>query len=299
MQHRPVMVEEACNGLIRDPSGVYLDATFGRGGHTRSLLSKLDKKALVYVLDRDHTAYCAAKRLAWCDRRVIPLAGAFSSISNKHGPFSDLRFDGVLFDVGVSSPQLDDDQRGFSFLKDGPLDMRMDSSTGSTAAEWLNSATESELATVFFEYGEETRAKQIAKSVIDHRPITTTIEFAQLISNTLGRRRGKRHPATRIFQAVRIFVNDELNELKAGLEATFDLLNPNGRIVVISFHSLEHRIVKHFVPSINTSLPQGIPISNVELKARFVGRRAVPTFLEVRENPRARSAQMRIIERVS
>jgi 16S rRNA (cytosine1402-N4)-methyltransferase len=302
-EHAPVLLDEAVDALCTDLDGTYVDATFGRGGHARALLSRLSAGARLLAIDRDPAAVAAARALAVEDARVRVQAGRMSAIAHL---VAAARLDdvvGVLMDLGVSSPQLDDPERGFSFRFDGPLDMRMDNTAGPSAAEWLATASETELARVFRDYGEERFARRIARSIVERREqhaITRTQELVALINAAQPRPDPFKHSVTRVFQAIRIHVNDELGELRAALEAAFELLRPGGRLAVISFHSLEDRIVKQRFQGLcqGRVLPRRLPVrGGDEPPARQVvrGRRAGER--EVAANPRARSAMLRVVEK--
>ncbi len=305
--HRPVMPDEVLDGLAVRPDGVYADLTFGRGGHARLILERLATMGRLFVMDRDPEALRAARALAEADSRVTVLEGAFSGFPACVDEFGLRgRLDGCLLDIGVSSPQLDDARRGFSFRQDGPLDMRMDPSAGLSAADWLAAAREDEIVRVLFEYGEERFARRIARAIVEARqesPLDTTRRLAAIVARARpGRERGK-DPATRTFQAIRIHVNQELSELKACLEALPEVLAPGGRMAVISFHSLEDRIVKRFIRHAmkGPTLPAGLPLRDEGWQPRLrpVGRAQRPSEAETATNPRARSAVLRVAERPS
>lgn len=299
--HRPVMLEAALAALAVKPQGRYVDATFGRGGHSRALLERLGEEGRVVAFDRDPEAVAAGQVLASSDARFEIRRRNFSEIGAELPAAS---VDGLLFDFGVSSPQLDDAQRGFSFLRDGPLDMRMDPEHGLSAAQWLASVSEAELAQVLADYGEEKFSKRIARAIVARRaaePFLRTVELAEFIAAQLPRSHDGIHPATRSFQAIRIAVNDELAAIERGLRAAHALLAPGGRLVAISFHSLEDRIVKHYIQS-HARAPQGSrrlpPQAAPAPSLRELGKhRADPA--ELAANPRARSAVLRIAERLA
>ncbi len=303
--HRPVMPGEVLDGLAVRPDGVYADLTYGRGGHARLVLEGLSAEGRLLVMDRDPEALRSARALAAADPRVQVLDGAFSGFPARVESLG-LRglVDGCLLDVGVSSPQLDDARRGFSFRRDGPLDMRMDPSTGQAAADWIATAREDEIVRVLFEYGEERFARRIARAIVEARresPVDTTTRLAAIVARARpGREKGK-DPATRTFQAIRIHVNQELAELRACLEALPDVLAPGGRLVVISFHSLEDRIVKRFMREAmkGPALPPGLPVRDEDWRPRLrtIGGARRPDRAETALNPRARSAVLRVAER--
>lgn len=308
MQHASVMLEEALCGLAIKPDGVYVDGTFGRGGHSRAILQRLDASGALLAIDRDWDAiHCAEAMRLSEDRRFQLVQGRFSQLQNivvDRGWQGHV--DGILLDVGVSSPQLDDPQRGFSFQKDGPLDMRMDKCAGLSAAEWLAQVSEQELAKVLFEYGEERFARRIAAAVVKTRmaaPLQTTRQLAELIERTVPGREKNKHPATRSFQAIRIAINGELDELQEGLEQAAAVLKPGGRLVAIAFHSLEDRIVKRFFRNEAGEVyrPGKLPLLETEKQTprlKKVGKAVQPGEAEIEANPRARSAVLRVAERV-
>jgi 16S rRNA (cytosine1402-N4)-methyltransferase len=304
MEHVSVLLDEAVAALNIRPDGVYVDATFGRGGHSRAILARLGPAGRLLALDRDPQAIAAGREFADTRFRLV------------HAPFSELeqvlrdaglaQVDGVLFDLGVSSPQIDTPERGFSFRHDAPLDMRMDNSRGMSAAEWLNSADEGEIARVIKDYGEERFARQIARAIVAARasePLGTTRQLAVLVAGVVRTRERGQDPATRTFQAVRIHVNRELEELETALRQCVGLLNDGGRLAVISFHSLEDRMVKQFMRSEarGEDVPPEIPIAAADLRPgrlRLVGKAIRPGLAEEKHNPRARSATLRVAERV-
>lgn len=307
-QHKTVLLDEAVNGLSLRSDGIYIDGTFGRGGHSRLILSQLGPEGRLIAIDRDPQAIAAAAEIN--DPR-------FSIV---HGPFSELagyarergltgRIDGVLLDLGVSSPQLDDPERGFSFMRDGPLDMRMDPTRGVSAAQWLQSAEEDDIAWVLKTFGEERFAKRIARAIVARsrvEPMTRTRELAELIADASPFREKHKHPATRSFQAIRIYINSELEEIERALEGALDVLAPQGRLSVISFHSLEDRMVKRFMRqhSRGPQVPAGIPLTEEQLRSHGVRRlkalgKMMPSDAEVEQNPRARSSVLRIAERTA
>jgi len=305
--HTPVLLEESLEALAINPNGIYLDGTFGRGGHARALLARLGASGSLFGLDRDPQAVAAGRALAQHDPRF----------AMEHAPISRLeevawrrglrgRVNGLLLDLGVSSPQLDEPERGFSFSTDGPLDMRMDTSGGQTAAQWLAQAKEEEIARVLRDYGEERHARRIARAIVRARgeePVVTTISLARIVTAASPSREPGKHPATRTFQAIRIHINRELEELRVCLAGVCDLLTAGGRLVVIGFHSLENRIVKRFIRNEvrGDRLPRGVPIRAWETNARLrpVGKPIRPSAAEVAANPRARSALLRVAERLA
>ena len=302
--HVTVLLEEAVQALAIKADGIYMDATFGRGGHSRRILSALDEKGRLVALDRDPQAIAAGAAIN--DSRFQLVHRAFGEIAEAAQEAGVPAVDGILFDVGVSSPQIDDGERGFSFRHDAPLDMRMDVTQGETAAEWLARADIRDITEVIRNYGEERFAFQIAKKVVAARleqPIVTTAQFAALVRETVRTREPGQDPATRSFQALRIHINQELRQLEVALPQALDLLKPGGRLVVICFHSLEDRIVKNFMRTQANAdnLPKGLPLRADQLpkpKLRLVGKQLKPSAAEVAANPRARSAVMRVAEKL-
>ncbi len=302
--HVTVLLEEAVEALAVKADGAYVDATFGRGGHSRNILSRLGTAGRLVSLDRDPAAIAVGKSLA--DSRFFLVHRAFGELAVAAAEAGLEAADGILFDVGVSSPQIDDGERGFSFRYDAPLDMRMDTTQGETAAEWLARADEQEITEVIRNYGEERFAFQIAKKVVAARveqPIVTTAQFAALVRSAVRTREPGQDAATRSFQALRIHINQELRQLEIALPQALSLLKPGGRLAVISFHSLEDRIVKNFMRAQSTAdtLPKNLPLRADQLpqpKMRLVGKAIRPTAAEVAANPRARSAVLRVAEKL-
>jgi 16S rRNA (cytosine1402-N4)-methyltransferase len=299
-RHASVLLDGAVDTLLHDPDGAYLDGTFGRGGHSRAILARLGPAGRLLAIDRDSQAIAEAARIE--DPRLVIEQGEFArldEIAERHGLHG--RLAGILLDVGVSSPQLDDAERGFSFLRDGPLDMRMDPSRGQSAADWLAHAREADITRVFKAYGEERFARRLARAILARRaerPFTRTTDLAEVIKTAHPAWEKGRHPATRAFQALRIQVNDELGQLDAALEAALEALAPGGHLVVISFHSLEDRRVKRFIRQHvrgDTDLPRGMPVRDDQLKRRLepLDKARRPSASEIEDNPRARSAVMR------
>lgn len=310
--HIPVLLHEAVDALAIKPDGIYVDGTFGRGGHSRLILSRLGEKGQLIGFDKDPVAVLSGEAIE--DERFCIKQGGFSKMQQKLQQMGIARIDGVLLDLGVSSPQLEETSRGFSFRLAGPLDMRMDTTCGKTAAEWLASVAEDQLVRVIREYGEERYARQIARAIIMARarqPIVTTSQLAEIVAAVVRARQRQgetvRHPATRTFQAIRIYLNQELEELSAVLPQCVELLKPGGRLVVISFHSLEDRIVKQFMRAAANAdeLPRQIPLREKDLqrfskqKIKLIGKAIRPGKNEVIENVRARSAVMRVAERIA
>ncbi len=302
--HVTVLLEEAVESLAIKAGGVYIDATFGRGGHSRQILSRLNAGGRLVALDRDPQAIAAGAAID--DGRFQLVHRAFGELQEAAAEAGVGGVDGVLLDVGVSSPQIDDGERGFSFRYDAPLDMRMDTTQGETAAEWLARAELRDITEVIRNYGEERFAFQIAKKVVAARleqPIVTTGQFAALVREAVRTREPGQDPATRSFQALRIHINQELRQLEVVLPQALDLLKPGGRLVVISFHSLEDRIVKNFMrnQAVADAMPKNLPLRADQLpkpKLRLIGKPFKPSAAEVAANPRARSAVMRIAEKM-
>jgi 16S rRNA (cytosine1402-N4)-methyltransferase len=299
-EHVSVLLAESVSALSVRADGSYLDGTFGRGGHSREVLSLLSPSGQLIAVDKDPAAEASAKAFAG-DSRFRFVAGSFADISNF---VSDGSLDGILLDLGVSSPQLDDAARGFGFNGDGPLDMRMDTRSGMTAAEWIASAPEQEIADVIKTYGEERFAKRMASAIVKVRvgtPITGTRQLASIIAEANPKWEPNKHPATRAFQAIRIFINRELEDLELALSSMVDKLAIGGRLVVISFHSLEDRIVKRFMrdQARGVQLPRHVPVvdSDAGKTLNLVGKAVKPSDEEVARNPRSRSAVMRVAER--
>jgi len=305
--HLSVLMQESIDGLAIKPDGIYMDSTFGRGGHSKQILNALSSKGQLIAIDRDLSAIEAAKSFADDGRFSI-----------HHRPFSELqnvaqelgligRIDGILMDLGVSSPQLDDAQRGFSFMRNGPLDMRMDTTRGVSAADWLAVAEEQDITQVIKEFGEEKFGKRIAHGIVNARqiaPITDTAQLAEIIDLAVPVKDKYKHPATRSFQAIRIYVNSELDEIKTGLKAALNTLAPQGRLAVISFHSLEDRLVKRFIreQSRGLNVPHGMPILQAEIDAakamKPIGKAIKPSADELKRNVRARSSVLRVAEKL-
>jgi 16S rRNA (cytosine1402-N4)-methyltransferase len=308
MEHLPVMYAEALQQLAIKSDGVYLDCTFGRGGHSQGILDILSSSGRLLAFDRDADAINAqrAKEML-LDKRFALKHSCFSQLENiviSEGLVG--KVDGILLDLGVSSPQLDTPERGFSFLRDGPLDMRMDSSAGLSAEQWLSSVDEKDLVKVLFEYGEEKFARRIARAILEQRvksPITTTKQLADLIEDVVPIREKHKHPATRTFQAIRIEINKELDELSMVLGQAIRVLAPEGKLVVISFHSLEDRIVKRFIRDESGAKhnPGKLPIKEIDILKGILkkpGKGFKASDHEISQNPRARSAVMRVAERI-
>lgn len=303
-QHRSVLLDAAVDYLINDASGRYVDATFGRGGHSRLVLGQLADDGRLLGVDKDPQAIAAARELAGKDPRFSWYHGSFAELGEALQHEQWPQVNGVLMDLGVSSPQLDDASRGFSFMRDGPLDMRMNPEQAPSAAQWLATADEKDIAYVIWRYGEERFSRRIARLVVERRqeqPIETTRQLASLVAEAVPKKEKHKHPATRTFQAIRIFINRELEDLEIGLKAAVDHLAPGGRLVVISFHSLEDRLVKRFMRDLarGPKIPKGVPVTADQEQSgyRLIGKASKASEQEIDENVRARSAVMRVLER--
>jgi len=304
-QHITVLLNEAVDALAVREDGIYVDGTFGRGGHSRLILSRLGSQGRLIVFDKDPQAIEAAQKLAEQDGRVTVVHDGFSSFQTTLDKLGIEEIDGALFDLGISSPQIDDGARGFSFRFDAPLDMRMDPTRGMSAAEWIATASEQDLHEVIKNYGEERFSRQIARAIVAQRtesPIDTTRKLAQLVAQNVRTRERGQDPATRTFQAVRIFINRELEEVEAVLPQVMRRLKQGGRLAVIAFHSLEDRIVKQFVKkySQHPPLPRWAAVKEADLPLpplKAVGKAIKPGVEETASNPRARSAVLRVAER--
>jgi 16S rRNA (cytosine1402-N4)-methyltransferase len=311
MKHTSVLLIESIAGLAIKESGIYIDATFGRGGHSRAILEKLGPHGRLVAIDLDPEAISVAKKEPFfSDPRFEIEHASFSSLEavvSKRGWLE--RVDGVLLDLGVSSPQLDDPQRGFSFLRDGPLDMRMDPTRGIDAATWIQTADVKTIADVLYQYGEERLSRRIAAAIVrarENERIATTGQLASIIEKAYPKREKNKHPATRSFQAIRIFINQELAALESVLPQIVSVLSPGGRMCVIAFHSLEDRMVKQFIQRESTgeTIPAHLPITEKERQAlqkirlKKVGKSIEASCAEMENNPRARSARLRIAEKV-
>jgi 16S rRNA (cytosine1402-N4)-methyltransferase len=303
LTHETVMLNEAVEALAVRANGVYLDATFGRGGHSAAILAKLDDHGRLFATDRDVRALAAGEALASKDARFQIHHAAFSTAAQWLASMGlQGKVDGVLFDLGVSSPQIDEAERGFSFQQNGPLDMRMNQHAGETAAEWLADADEEEIANVLYRLGDEKFSRRIARRIVETRaahPLATTFDLVRCIVEATPRRDPRKHPATRSFQAIRLHINRELDEISAALSQVVDLLSIGGRLVVISFHSLEDRIVKNFIRDESTTDKDffGQPVGTARLSR--VGGSIRASAEEIARNPRSRSAIMRVAERVA
>ena len=304
LKHETVLLDEAVAALNVRPSGVYIDGTYGRGGHSAKILAQLGEDGRLIVIDKDPEAIADAKVKYNPDKRVSAWRGSFLDFPTALADFGITDgIDGLLLDLGVSSPQLDDAQRGFSFMRDGALDMRMDPEAGESAAQWLQRASEKEIADVLWRYGEERFAKRIARAInlrCAQGELKTTLELAELIAQAVPRKEAGKHPATRSFQAIRIKVNQELEDVQECLRNALAYLVPGGRLAVISFHSLEDRIVKHFMRDASSSprIPKGLPVMDqaIQPKMRLIGKAVKASEQEITANVRSRSAVMRVAE---
>ena len=304
--HQTVLLREAVDALVTTPDGFYVDGTFGRGGHSRYLLECLNDDGRLLAVDKDPVACAAAEELVRSEPRFEFYHGSFAQLPHQLRGMGIDAVDGILLDLGVSSPQLEVGERGFSFLHDGPLDMRMNTSCGETAAQWLSHAVESDIAAVLKEYGEERFSRRIAAAIVAAReesPISSTGRLAKIVSAANPKWERHKHPATRSFQAIRIKVNRELEDLQDLLSGALDMLRVGGRLVVISFHSLEDRLVKRYMRDMarGEKFPPGLPVPDSALnrRMRLVGKAVKASAGEVAGNVRARSAIMRVAEKIS
>lgn len=307
MGHQPVLLHEVIEGLAIKAEGIYIDGTFGRGGHSRAILQQLSPAGRLIAIDKDPEAIDYARQHFADDSRFQIYQGSFAKLAEFSKEAQVVgKIDGILLDLGVSSPQLDNPERGFSFMQQGPLDMRMDLTQSLDASTFINTAEAEELASIFKVYGEERFALRIARAIVAARsetPIKTTEVLAEIVKQANPKWEKHKHPATRVFQAIRIHVNQELKDLEAGLDAALQVLAPGGRLVVISFHSLEDRIVKQFMRAkeYGDRLPPEVPVRHEEIKTSFkrIGKAVKATEAEVKENIRARSAVLRIGEKIA
>ncbi|WP_444896366.1 16S rRNA (cytosine(1402)-N(4))-methyltransferase RsmH [Microbulbifer sp. SSSA005] len=303
--HRSVLLREAVDALVTEPDGFYIDGTFGRGGHSASILEHLGPNGQLVGVDKDPQAVEFAEQRFSDESRFSIWHGSFADMDKAAGQAAG-KVSGILLDLGVSSPQLDQAERGFSFMQDGPLDMRMDTSRGISAAEWVNTEAEAEMARVFKEYGEERFARRMAAAIVKRRlekPFERTLDFAEVVKEANPAWEKGKHPATRVFQAIRIHINGELDDLQSALDKSLQLLAPGGRLVIISFHSLEDRMVKRFIreKERGPQLPRGLPVmdSQIAKSLRSVGKAVKANTVEVDENQRSRSAVMRVAEKLA
>ncbi len=306
-EHLPVLLTETVVSLDVKPNGIYVDGTFGRGGHARAVLAQLSEQGQLLGLDKDPAAIAAGKSLAEEDPRFSIEQCSFAELATPiNARLWQGKIDGILLDIGVSSPQIDVAERGFSFQKDGPLDMRMNPDVGISAAQWLAKAEMADIETVIKTLGEERYGKRIARAIVEtreHTPITTTKQLATLVDKASPSREKNKHPATRTFQAIRIYINNELEDLKSGLEQALDVLTVGGRLAVISFHSLEDRIVKRYFrdQALGDDYPSDFPIRAADLnpRIRLIGKAIKAGKAELGANPRARSAVLRVVEKLA
>jgi 16S rRNA (cytosine1402-N4)-methyltransferase len=303
--HETVMLHSAVDALLSDPAGFYVDGTFGRGGHSRLILQRIAETGRLLGIDKDPLAIEVGKTLMKDDNRFTIQQGAFDELDTMLVDMdASGNVDGILLDLGVSSPQLDQAERGFSFTQDGPLDMRMNPQAGISAAEWLASAAEQDIADVIYRYGEDRFSRRIARAIVKERdlaPINRTLQLAEIVKQANPAWEKHKHPATRAFQAIRIHINEELVSLEKVLEKALSALKPGGRLVVISFHSLEDRLVKQFIQkqSKGDDFPRDLPVTASALSPKLIkiGKAVKPSEQEIRQNPRARSAVMRVAEK--
>ncbi|MBK8453203.1 MAG: 16S rRNA (cytosine(1402)-N(4))-methyltransferase RsmH [Thiofilum sp.] len=304
--HDSVLLSEAVNALMIRPDGLYIDGTYGRGGHSALILQSLGAQGKLLVIDKDPSAIEHARLNYQNDPRVVIWQGSFKDFDSALQACNLARPNGLLLDLGVSSPQLDDAERGFSFMRQGALDMRMNPQHGMSAADWVNSAAETEIADVLWRYGEERFSRQIARKIVQTRtaqPLTTTLQLAELIAHAIPKKEPHKHPATRSFQAIRIKINEELQDIETCLVKTLDHLALGGRLSIISFHSLEDRLVKQFMREYSTPkrLPKGLPILDDQTEMpplKLIGKGLRASEQEIATNIRARSALLRIAERM-
>lgn len=302
--HRSVLLREAVDALVTDPGGFYIDGTFGRGGHSAAILQRLNSEGRLLAIDKDPQAVSYARERFADDPRFAIWHGSFAEMDSAAADHAG-RISGILLDLGVSSPQLDQPERGFSFMQDGPLDMRMDTSRGISAADWVNTEAEAELTRVFKEYGEERFARRMAAAIVKRRaemPFARTLDLAEVVKAANPAWEKGKHPATRVFQAIRIHINGELEDLRRALDRSLQLLAPGGRLVAISFHSLEDRMVKRFIreQERGPALPRGLPVmhSQIVRTLRPLGKAVRAEERELGENLRSRSAVMRVAEKL-
>lgn len=303
MSHISVLLHETVNAVLAQrTTGIFVDATFGRGGHTRLLLSKLDENAQVFAFDKDPEAIAVATQLAEQDKRFTIIHASFADVQRELQHLGITQVDGIMADLGVSSPQLDQAERGFSFMHNGELDMRMDNSQGQTAREWLLEIDETALADIIYKYGEERYSRRIAKAIKQAGDIATTAELAEIVKTAHPKWEKHKHPATRTFQAIRIAINKELDDVEIFLPQAVELLKPQGRLAVISFHSLEDRLIKQFIQQ-ESSLPEdtswGLPQQQIDTRRLKKIDRVKASEQEVKDNPRSRSAWLRVAERLA
>lgn len=300
MSHISVLLNETIDALLaKKTHGIYVDATFGRGGHSLALLQRLDSGSRVIAFDKDPEAQAVGAAMMQDDPRLCMVHASFADLSREMAALGVAHVDGVMADLGVSSPQLDQAERGFSFMQDGPLDMRMDNSQGQTASEWIQDIGEEDLANVLFQYGEERHSRRIARAIKQAGPIDTTGQLADIVKAAHPKWEKHKHPATRSFQAIRIAINHELDDVSSLLPQAVSLLKPQGRLAVISFHSLEDRLVKQFIQQQSTRAADDQWLPNaVDRRTLKKIDRIAASELELKDNPRARSAWLRVAERL-
>jgi 16S rRNA (cytosine1402-N4)-methyltransferase len=305
--HKAVLLDEAVELLVHDTNGIYMDGTFGRGGHSGLILKQLSSQGRLHAFDKDPLAIAQAQLMVAEDSRLSIAQTSFANmgeIAQQNNCFGEVQ--GILLDLGISSPQVDDASRGFSFQHDGPLDMRMNPDAGESAAQWIARADAEEIADVIYHYGEERFSRRMARAVVEYRkeqPITTTKQLASIIAAANPKWEKGKNPATRAFQGIRIHINQELKDLEVGLQTALEALAPGGRLVVISFHSLEDRIVKRFMREHakgDSHIPRGLPVTEDQMKRRLklLGKARKPSPNEIEINPRSRSAVMRVAEKI-
>lgn len=305
--HRSVLLDESVAALVQDPGGIYIDGTFGRGGHTRAILQRLGPQGRVLAFDKDPEAIAYGQQEFSAEPRLQLIHSSFAELAAVVANMNLLgEISGVLLDLGVSSPQLDQAERGFSFMHDGPLDMRMDTTVEPSAAQWINSAKEAHMMQAFFDFGEERFARRIARAIVARRekkPFTRTKDLADVVAAANPKWEREKHPATRVFQAIRIFINRELDDLPQGLAAAFEVIKPGGRVAVISFHSLEDRIVKRFFKegAKGEDFPKGLPIRDAQINRTMdlITKAIKASAEELKINTRARSAVLRVAEKLA
>lgn len=303
-EHYSVLLEESVSALVWQPSGVYLDGTFGRGGHSQKILASLKENGRLIATDKDPRAIEVGRELEKEDERFKIVHASFAELKKARSEAGE-GFDGILLDLGVSSPQLDEAERGFSFMRDGPLDMRMDSSCGESAADWVNNHSEQDMIKAFRDYGEERFAKRIARAIVERRSsqlFSRTLDLAEVVKAANPKWEKDKHPATRVFQAIRISVNNELGDLELFLDQALESLKPSGRLVIISFHSLEDRIVKRFLKKAarGQEFPKGLPVTAdmMQPDLKIIGKALKASADEVKTNVRSRSAVMRVAQKL-
>ena len=299
LTHEPVLALDLAEGVVTETNGTYLDATFGRGGHARAILAHLSASGRLLALDRDHDAQNAASDLEQHDARFTFYRSKFSELGSALAALDVHSVNGVCFDVGVSTPQIKTAERGFAFDLNGPLDMRMDKEAGLPAAEWVNDASQDDLTQVLKVYGDVRAARSIVRQIVSRRPLETTFDLVEAVRAASPARGTSARVLAQVFQAIRIYVNDELNELQEGLEQGFNALCVSGRLAVLSFHSIEHRLVRDVIQSwVRPTAPKGLPVRDEAPRARYVSKNVRPSYSERQANPASRSAMMQVVERL-